>query len=52
MRRVLVRQCKVLGHGRLNLHLHLIVHIALGFASAAVNNHDVDEDKGNDDSNN
>lgn len=29
--------------------MHLVVHVALGFASAAVNDHDIDQDQSNDD---
>jgi len=49
VRIVLVCQSEVLRHRWLDLHLHLVVHVALGFASAAVNDHDIDQDQSNDD---
>ena len=51
VRTILLRQGKVLGDRRFNLHLHLAVHVSLGLASAAIDNDDVDKDKGNNDAN-
>ena len=51
-RLVLVGEGEVLRHSRLDLHLHLIVHVPLRLASAAVHNHYIDSDKRENDSNN